>query len=250
VLKTRIIPVLLLKGNSIVKTVKFNEPRIVGDAIATVKVFATRKADEMIIVDIEASKRGSINIDLIERISKSCNMPLSIGGGVQSVEDADALFRVGADKVIVNSKFYSDKNMIKKISEKYGSQAVVFSLDAKYSNSGVNAVSQGSKINSNISVEKMASLAVEYGAGEIYLNSVDRDGCMNGYDLELISKVTNKVNVPVIASGGCGSKEHCVDAIRAGADAIAASSVFFWVGESIMTIKEELRINGIEVRLK
>ena len=96
----------------------------------------------------------------------------------------------------------------------------------------------------------MASLAVEYGAGEIYLNSVDRDGCMNGYDLELISKVTNKVNVPVIASGGCGSKEHCVDAIRAGADAIAASSVFFWVGESIMTIKEELRINGIEVRLK
>jgi imidazole glycerol-phosphate synthase subunit HisF len=249
-LKTRIIPVLLLKGNSIVKTVKFKEPRIVGDAVATVKVFATRKADEMIIVDIEATKRGSLNIDLIERISKSCNMPLSIGGGIQSVEDADALFRVGADKVIINSKFYSDKNIIKEISRKYGEQAVVFSLDVRRSEGGTKAFSNSASVNSDIMAIDAAKEAIANGAGEIYLNSIDQDGCMQGYDLELIEEISSQVTVPVVAAGGCGDKEHCVEVIKAGADAVAAASIFFWIGESIITIKEHLKSNGIEVRLK
>ena len=249
-LKTRIIPVLLIKGNSIVKTVQFKEPRVVGDAVATVKVFATRKADEMIVVDIEATKRGNINIDLIERISKSCNMPLSIGGGIQSIEDADALFRVGADKVIVNSKFYSDKNVIKELSQKFGEQAVVFSLDVRRSKGSTKAFSNGATFNSGKRAIDAAQEAIAKGAGEIYLNSIDQDGCMQGYDLELIEEISSQVSVPVVAAGGCGDKTHCIDVIKAGADAVAAASIFFWVGESIITIKEHLKSNGVEVRLK
>jgi imidazole glycerol-phosphate synthase subunit HisF len=249
-LKTRIIPVLLIKGSSVVKTVKFKEPRVVGDSIATVKVFAARKADEMIIVDIDASNRGSINIALIKRISKSCNMPLSIGGGVKSLEDADSLFQAGADKVIVNSAFYSNKNIIKKIAQKYGEQAVVFSLDAKSINGKMQAVANNSNLETKMSVSDAAISAVDCGAGEIYLNSVDRDGCMGGYDLNLVEEISKSVTVPVIAAGGCGKKEDCVDAIKSGADAVAASSIFFWAGESIITIKDQLLNNGIEVRLK
>jgi imidazole glycerol-phosphate synthase subunit HisF len=249
-LKTRIIPVLLLKDNSIVKTVKFKEPRVVGDAVATVKVFAARKADEMIVVDIEATKRGSLNLDIMKRIAKSCNMPLSMGGGIQSMEDVDSLFHVGADKVVINSQFYSDNNLIKNISEKYGEQAVVFSLDVKEINGVNQAVKNSSTIETGINAVEVAKKAVANGAGEIYLNSVDRDGCMNGYDLELIEEISKAVSVPVVAAGGCGDKKHCVEVLHAGANAVAAASIFFWVGESIITIKEELKNNGIEVRLK
>jgi len=248
-LKTRVIPVLLIKGSSVVKTVKFQNPRIVGDAVATVKVFATRKADEIIIVDIDANSRGSINTNLIERISKSCNMPLSVGGGVQTLEDADSLFRAGADKVIINSAFYSNKNIIREISRKYGEQAVVFSLDAKKIDGKNQAVANGSNFETQMSVVDAALSAIYYGAGEIYLNSVDRDGCMDGYDLKLVEEVSKIVTVPIVVAGGCGSKEHCVEVIKAGADAVAAASIFFWVGESIITIKEQLFENGIEVRL-
>jgi cyclase len=249
-LKTRIIPILLIKGSSVVKTVKFKDPRVVGDAIATVKVFATRKADEMLIVDIDATSRGNINIDLIKRISKSCNMPLSIGGGIKSLEDADSLFRAGADKVVINSAFYSSKNIIKKIAQKYGEQAIVFSLDTKEVNGEMQAVTSSPNLETKMSAVDAAISAVDCGAGEIYLNSVDRDGCMNGYDLNLVKEISKAVTVPVIAAGGCGSKEHCVDVIKSGADAVAAASVFFWAGESIITIKSHLFKNGIEVRLK
>ena len=249
-LKTRIIPVLLLKGSSVVKTVRFKEPRIVGDAVASVKVFASRKADEMIIVDIDATERGSIHIELIKRIAKSCTMPLSIGGGIKSIEDADALFRVGADKIVINSSFYTCSKLLQEISEKYGKQAIVFSLDVKREGEYYKAFSHGSSIDSKMSAVEAARKAVNGGAGEIYLNSVDLDGCMNGYDLKLVEEISNYVNVPVIAAGGCGDKKHCVEVINAGADAVAAASIFFWVGESVITIKEELKNNGIEVRLK
>ena len=248
-IKTRIIPVLLLKGHSVVKTIQFNEARIVGDAVATVKVFSARKADEMIIVDIDASRAGSLDINLIERIAKSCTMPLSVGGGIKSLEDADRLFRVGADKIVINSLFYSDKKIMKKISQKYGEQAIVFSLDVKNINGDNQAVFNGSSQDSGMSAINAAKEAVAYGAGEIYLNSVEQDGCMNGYDLELVKHISNAVNVPVIAAGGCGSVRDCVNVIKSGADAVAASSIFFWKGESIITIKQELKNNGIEVRL-
>jgi cyclase len=249
-LKTRVIPVLLLKGSSIVKTIEFDQPRIVGDAIATIKVFSVRKADEMIIVDIDATRNGNINKDLIERISKSCHMPLTLGGGIASMDDADVFFRRGADKITINSAFYSTPDLVKQMSEKYGEQAIVFSLDAKHTDSGVNAMSHGGSIDTGVAAVDAALSAVDHGAGEIYLNSVDRDGRMCGYDLELVKTISDAVSVPVIAAGGCGDKNHCVEVIKAGADAVAAASIFFWVGESVITIKEELNRNGIEVRFK
>jgi cyclase len=177
-------------------------------------------------------------------------MPLSIGGGVKSLEDADSLFHAGADKVVINSMFYSSNSIVKKIAKKYGEQAVVFSLDVKKVHGKMQAVANGSNFKTGMNAVDAAISAVDCGAGEIYLNSVDHDGCMNGYDLNLIKKISETVTVPVVAAGGCGNKEHCVDAIMAGADAIAASSIFFWAGESIITIKDYLLKNGIEVRLK
>jgi len=237
-LKKRIIPILLLRGNSVVKTVRFDEVRMVGDAITNVKVFSTRKADEMVIVDIDATERGSINFALLKRLSQQCIMPLALGGGVKSLEDADELFKVGADKVVVNSAFYDTPTLLTQISEKYGRQAVVFSLDVKRIDGEYRAVSHRSeRVHEGVLVD-IAKQAVEYGCGEIILNSVDHDGVMGGYDLDLCELVSEAVEVPVILAGGCGDKQDCVSAIQHQASAIAAGSIFYWVGESIITIKE------------
>ena len=248
-LKTRIIPILLIKGNSVVKTVQFNEVRMVGDAITNVKVFSNRMADEMVIVDIEATAKGRINSELIKRLAKHCIMPLAVGGGISSLDDAELLFRSGADKIVLNSEFYKNPDIITQISNKYGRQAVVFSLDVKETDIGRMSASNSALEIHNISAVDTAIKAVSYGAGEIILNSVDRDGMMNGYDLELINEISKAVDVPVIAAGGCGSKDDCVEAINNGASAVAAGSIFYWVGESIISLKEFMSKKGIEMRL-
>ena len=248
-LKTRIVPILLIKGNSVVKTVRFKDARMVGDAITNVKVFSNRMADEMVIVDIEATSKGRINEALIRRLAKQCVMPLSVGGGIKSVEDAEKLFRSGADKVVLNSEFYRNPEIISEIADRYGRQAIVFSLDVKKSELSRVATSNSATNLYELSAFEAANKAVEYGAGEIILNSVDNDGVMEGYDLELIREVSNLVDVPVIAAGGCGSKEDCVNAVKSGASAVAAGSIFYWIGESIISIKEYMSQNGIEMRL-
>jgi cyclase len=249
VLKKRIIPILLLKGNAVIKTVRFDEPRMVGDAITNVKVFSTRKADEMVIVDIEASQRKSINFTLFKRLSAQCVMPLTLGGGIRSLEDADKFFKVGADKVVVNSEFYQNPDLFTQISEKYGRQALVFSLDVIKIDDKYFPVSNRKSIKHDFDVVEIAKKAQQYGAGEIILNSVNNDGVMQGYDTKLCDLVAQSVDVPVILAGGCGSKEDCVDAIEHHASALAAGSIFYWVGESILTIKEYMHKKGIEVRL-
>ena len=248
-LKTRIIPILLLKGNSVVKTVQFQEPRIVGDAITNVKVFSNRMADEMVIVDIEATDKGRINDALIRRLAKQCVMPLAVGGGVRTLDDAEQLFRSGADKVVVNSAFYHTPDVLTKIAGKYGKQAVVFSLDVKHTKAGMMAASNSANQVHEIKAVDAAQKAVKFGAGEIIFNSVDRDGTMEGFDLNVVQEISKAVDVPVIAAGGCGSKDDCVAAIRFGASAIAAGSIFYWIGESIITLKEYMSHEGIEVRL-
>ncbi len=248
-LKTRIIPILLLRGNSVVKTIRFKDPRVVGDAITNVKVFSNRMADEMVIVDIEATEKGRINEGLIKRLSASCNMPLSIGGGVKTIGDADALFRSGADKVVINSEFYSNPDLLTQVANKYGVQSVVFSLDVKKIDGRYMSVSHsGSKIN-NITALDAARSAVQAGAGEIILNSINLDGTMKGYDLELVQLISDNVDIPVVVAGGCEKKEDCVSVINAGASAVAAGSIFYWIGESIVTIKKYMNNNGISVRI-
>ena len=235
-LKTRVIPILLLKGNSVVKTVRFNEPRMVGDAITNVKVFSSRMADEMVIVDIEATNKKRINEALITRLAAACVMPLTIGGGIRTIGDAEDIFRCGADKVVVNSHFYTRPGLLGEIADKFGSQAVVFSLDAKVVDGKYRAVSyRGTKLENHSAIEAVQK-SVDQGAGEILLNSVDLDGVMQGYDRKLIESISKSIDVPVIAAGGCGSKEDCVAAVESGASAVAAGSIFFFIGDSVTYI--------------
>jgi len=248
-LKTRVIPILLLQGNSVVKTVGFSEPRVVGDAISNVNVFSNRMADEMVIVDIEATEKGRINEALIRRLARQCVMPLTVGGGIQTLVDAQALFRSGADKVVINSAFYKDPSLFSQVAAQFGRQALVFSLDAVKTANGYQAVSHSGNNVQSLSAVAAAQLAVSHGAGEVLVNSIDCDGRMEGYDLDLVEAISASVDVPVVAAGGCGSSLDCVNAVNAGASAVAAGSIFYWVGESIITLKETMANNNIEVRL-
>jgi imidazole glycerol-phosphate synthase subunit HisF len=234
----------------VVKPVSFKEPRIVGDSITNVKIFSNRFADEMIIVDIDATRNQSINIELFRKLSRQCIMPLALGGGINSLDKAKVLFEVGADKIVVNSAFYNDSSILTSLSSQYGRQAIVFSLDAKTCSDGTLAVSHCGKLIEPRKAVDVALSATEHGAGEIIINNVDRDGTLGGYDLDLIHSITSAVDVPVIAAGGCGSAQDCIAAIKAGASAVAAGSIFFWVGESIISLKQQIAEAGISVRLK
>ena len=247
-LKTRVIPVLLLQGSSVVKTIGFGNPRIVGDGVSCVKVFSKRLADELVLVDIQATQLNRINKTLISRLAAECVMPLTVGGGIKTVKDAQQLFDCGADKIVLNSEFFSNPSLVTEIAKRYGSQAVVFSLDAKVMSGKYYAVAVSATHTLGLTAREVAIKACEYGAGEVFLNSVDRDGLMGGYDLDLISMISDAIEVPVIVAGGCGKKEDCVAAINAGASAVAAGSIFHWVGESILSIKECMERSGIEVR--
>ena len=239
-----------MRGSSIVKPVRFNDPRIVGDATASVRIFSERFADEMVIIDLDANKSGTQELERYRKLSRLCIMPLTLGGGVKTVRDADDLISSGADKVTVNSAFYDNPTLLDVVAQKYGSQAVVFSLDCKLTRGRQMAVSQqGSRVESLQAIEA-AQKAVDYGAGEILLNCIEQDGTMSGYNLDLIKAVSDVVDVPIIAAGGCGQPQDCVLAVQAGASAVAAGSIFFWIGDTIRSIKQHMGTKGIEVRLE
>tara|TARA_Y100000766_G_C18877375_1_gene591521 strand:- start:491 stop:1240 length:750 start_codon:yes stop_codon:yes gene_type:complete len=246
-LKLRIIPVLLIRGNTIVKSVGFDEHRMIGDAITAVKVFSNRKADELIMLDIDAYRKG-INFELLRRLSASAFLPLTLGGGVSSLKDAEVLFQNGADKITVNTVFHEKPDIVSEIVKTFGSQAVCLSLDVKKENSGYVPYYNGGKIRSTINLMESLNLMEELGVGELLINSINRDGFMQGFDLELIKTVSNIVDVPVIACGGCEKLQDFCDAVDNGADAIAAGSIFHWVGESIITIKDSMFNKGYNVR--
>jgi len=249
-LRKRIIPLIQVRGSSIVKTVQFQNPRIVGDAVSTIKVFSNRMADEMIITDIQATKKNFINFDLLKNLTRECVMPLTIGGGIKTEKDVEKLFRIGADKILINTQFYKDSNFIKKISKIYGNQSIVFSLDVmKNENSEFVPVSTSGLKKENLKIFDVVKKAVDCGFGEIILNVVTRDGMMNGFELDLIKKVSKLINIPLIAAGGCGQKEDFVLAIKNGSSAVAAGSIFYWVGESIISIKNFMHKSKINVRL-
>jgi len=247
-LKSRIIPVLQINNSSAIKTINFFNERVVGDAITNVKIFANRQADEMAIIDIGASRTGSVNHDIIKKLSKESNMPLAIGGGVRSLEDADKVFRSGADKIIINSLYYHDIDVLERLINKYGSQSIIFSLDVNYADgiyvSYSNSGTIKQKENYLNTIEKLNKLNI----GEFIINCIHKDGMMNGYDIQLLSNVENQTNKPIIILGGCGSKNDIAEAYRNGANGLAASSVFHWVGESIITIKKHLLGLNIPVR--
>ena len=249
-LKIRVIPLIQLHGSSAVKTIKFKNHRVVGDAISTIKIFSRRMADEMIIVDINASRTGKINFPFLKKITQECVMPLTLGGGIKSEADVKKMYDSGADKIVINSLFYENKNLLEKIVGKYGSQAVVFSLDLIKSKNGYEIFSNSKRRFDRIfKVSDFLKKIKDIGIGEILLNSVDRDGTMTGYDKDLIKDFCEKTQIPVIAAGGCGKMEDCVEAIKLGANAVAAGSIFYWIGESIMSVKNFMNKSGIKVRL-
>ena len=248
-LKVRIIPLLLLKGNSLVKSVSFADHRIVGDAMSTIKVFSRRFADEMIILDLDARDKGIINTELLKRISAECNMPLTFGGGIDSVEKADQAFYSGADKITINSAFFKKPEIIKKIVDRYGSQSIVLSLDVKrQDNDFIIYYNNASKIVTDLNLEQSIEKANMLGIGEILVNDINRDGMMNGLDLDLIETLRSRIKLPLIVAGGCADMEDFNSAFKLGVDGIAAGSIFHWIGESIVGIKTFLKDKDINVR--
>ena len=247
-IKSRIIPMLLLKGGSIVKTVKFKDPRIVGDPVSTIRVFANRMADELCIVDIGDNDKH--NMTQLKNLASLANMPLTIGGKILSTDTAKRLYEIGADKLMLRSLIYESPKKVREIANIYGRQSVVFCLD--YINHEKKNISIYGKQNTKMggSVLDIFSKAEELGVGEIFLNNVSLEGTMSGYDLDLINNISSKSSIPIIASGGCGSLKNALDAFRAGANAISAGSLFYWVGESIITLKDYLKKNNINIRVK
>lgn len=231
-LRSRVIPCLLLSNSGLVKTTRFGAAKYVGDPINTVKIFNDKEVDELILFDIEVSKRGSEpNYDLLREITSECFMPVCYGGGISSVERALKLVQIGVEKIAINSAAISNQGLITELADALGTQSVVAGIDVKKDWLGRARIFDSStgKLTDRSPEAQVEELA-RAGAGEILLNNVDRDGTREGYDLSLISRVSNATSVPVIACGGAGSLEDLVDALAAGASAAAAGSMFVFQG--------------------
>jgi len=233
-LKTRIIPCLLLKERGLVKTIKFKDPTYVGDPINAVRIFNEKEVDELILLDITATiENRKPNIELIRDIAGECFMPLAYGGGIRSLEDIRNIFFVGAEKVVLNSYAVENPAFVREASAVFGSQSIVVSIDVKRTLLGKYEVyyASGGR-NAKIDPVKHAVRMAELGAGEIFLNSIDRDGTQKGYDLELIRRVASAIDVPMVACGGAGSLNDFVSAVyEGGASAVAAASMFVFHGK-------------------
>lgn len=233
-LKPRVIPCLLLKEQGLIKTKTFKSPVYIGDPINAVKIFNDKEVDELVILDIYATAEGRRpQFSLIREIASECFMPLGYGGGIRTLEDINQLFAIGVEKVLINSCAVADPQLVAKASSVYGNQGIVVSIDVGTNMFGQHSVYtvNGTKNSGKDPVQH--ALAMEKaGAGEILLNSINRDGTMLGYDTDLIAKVSRAISIPVIACGGAGKIEDFADAIRnGGAAAVAAGSMFVFHGK-------------------
>jgi cyclase len=231
-LQTRVIPTLLLKGRGLVKGIRFKDHRYIGDPINAVHIFNAREADELVFLDISATSENRLpDLNHIQQIADECYMPFAVGGGIRKVEDIRAILNAGAEKVVINTAVAENPNLIRAASQVFGNQCIIVSIDArKKLLGGYETLTHcGTKKTGKDPVE-LAKLVAESGAGEILLTSVDCEGSMNGYDLELTKKVSAALDIPVIASGGAGNIQHISEAIHSGAQAVAAGSMFVFHG--------------------
>lgn len=250
-LKVRVIPCLDVRDGRVVKGVQFVSLRDAGDPVEQARAYDIAGADELMFLDITASHEGRPAIlDVIARTAEVCFMPLSVGGGVRSVEDARKLLRAGADKVAINTAAVENPSLIAACADAFGAQAVVVAVDAKrVETGGWHVFTYGGRKDTGIDALAYAEEAVRRGAGEILLTSMDRDGARIGYDLELLAAVSDAASVPVIASGGAGSTQHMVEAVTVGhADAVLAASVFHFGDLTIGETKAAMAAAGIPVR--
>lgn len=230
--RPRIIPVLTMQHLDLVKTVNFKNPRYIGDPVNSVKIFNNKDVDEMCILDITATtERREPDIDFLREIASEAFMPLGYGGGIKTVEQAKAIFRIGYEKVIVNSLLYDNPEEVKKIVDFAGSQSVVASIDYKRELLGrISVITHDGQDKTRKNVEEVIEYAEELGVGEILLTSVDHEGKMAGYDLKMMERL--ETDVPVILNGGAGKMEDIKAAFDAGADAVAGSSFFVYYGKN------------------
>ncbi|MCH9813717.1 MAG: imidazole glycerol phosphate synthase subunit HisF [Epsilonproteobacteria bacterium] len=249
-LKHRVIPCVLLKDWQLTKSVGFEEFRTIGHPKVTSKIYNRRNVDELIVLDIDASNlEKSINYKTLSDIAQECFMPLTLGGGIRSLEDINKLLEIGADKVSLNTIALKKPDFIKEASVKYGSQCIVISIDVIKEEQCYKIYNKNLGVVHDLDLRLWMHTCERLGAGEILLTSVDHDGRECGYDVDLIALVAKEVNIPIIANGGAGNPLHAVDAIRAGADAIAAASIFHFTQYTPDNIKEVLQKANLPVRL-
>jgi imidazole glycerol-phosphate synthase subunit HisF len=254
-LAVRVIPCLDVDAGRVVKGVNFVDLRDAGDPVEMARVYDAEGADELVFLDITASSGDrETTYDVVRRTAEQVFIPLTVGGGVRSVQDVDRLLRAGADKVGVNTAAIARPELLAEAADRFGAQCVVLSIDARRveprmaTESGFEVTTHGGRQGTGIDAVAWAARAAELGAGEILLNSMDADGTMAGFDLELIAAVRGVVSVPVIASGGAGSAADFGPAVDAGADAVLAASVFHFGTLRIGDVKAALRASGHAVR--
>ncbi len=250
-LKTRIIPCLDVKDGRVVKGVNFEDLVDAGDPISQAKFYYEQDADELCLLDITATnERRDTIFDMVDKVAKVCYVPLTVGGGIKTMEDISKLMLCGADKVSINSAALKTPELITKASDKFGAQAVIVAIDAKKNpiNGQYEIYTHSGTRETGIKALDWAKKAQELGSGELLLTSMDKDGTKSGYDLELLKLISSNVTIPVIASGGAGNLEHIKEGILAGADAVLAASIFHFRQHTIKEAKDYLAQNGIAVR--
>ncbi len=250
-LKNRIIPCLDVKNGRVVKGINFVDLKDAGDPVEQAKIYSDGGADEICFLDITASNENRDTIyEVVEKTSKKCFVPLTVGGGIRSVEDINKLLNCGADKVSINTAAVENSKVVIDSSKKFGSQCIVVAIDAKKNANKWEVFTHGGRNNSGIDALEYAKKMEENGAGELLVTSMDRDGTQVGYDIDLMLKISSKVNIPVIASGGVGNLDHLVDGIKLGkASAVLAASIFHYGKYSIKEAKDYLDSKGIPVRI-
>ncbi len=250
-LKNRIIPCLDVKNGRVVKGINFVDLKDAGDPVEQAKIYSDGGADEICFLDITASNENRDTIyEVVKKTSKKCFVPLTVGGGVRSIEDINKLLNCGADKVSINTAAVQNPKIVMESSLKFGSQCIVVAIDAKKEGNSWKIFTHGGRNKTDIDAIKFAKQMEEYGVGELLVTSMDRDGTQKGYDIDLILKISSIVNIPVIASGGVGNLDHLAEGITKGkANAVLAASIFHYGKYSIKQAKVYLGKKGIPVRI-
>jgi len=250
-LKNRIIPCLDVKNGRVVKGINFVELKDAGDPVEQAKIYSDGGADEICFLDITASNENRDTIiDIVRKTAKECFVPLTVGGGVRTIQNITDLLLAGADKVSINTAAVKEVSFVKEASKKFGSQCIVVAIDAKkVSDNKWEVFTHGGRNKTGIDAIEFAKQVETNGAGEILLTSMDKDGTQSGYDIQLMQKISSMVNIPVIASGGVGTLDHLVDGIKSGASAVLAASIFHYGKYSVKEAKEYLNSKGIPVRI-
>ena len=250
-LKNRIIPCLDVKNGRVVKGINFVDLKDAGDPVEQAKIYSDGGADEICFLDITASNENRDTIyDVVERTSKRCFVPLTVGGGVRNCDDIRNLLNSGADKVGINTSAILNPNFVSESSSRFGSQAIVVAIDAKKVDDHYEVFTHGGRNATGINAIEWARKMADFGAGELLITSMDRDGTKEGFDNNLMKSISETVDIPIIASGGAGSLRHLVDGVKDGeADAVLAASIFHYGEYTIQEAKNYMYEHGIEMRL-